>query len=397
MLYKKKIIVGICGGIAAYKSILLVRELVKLGAIVKVIITPNAVQFVSPLVLSTLSKNKVGIHLMDENVWENHVALGMWADMFIIAPLTCNTLAKLANGICDNLLVATYLSARCPVIIAPAMDEDMWLHTTTQENMVKLQQNKVHIIPVNNGELASGLIGLGRMAEPIEIITFLQEQFCRTTEFKHKKILITAGPTKEKIDPVRYISNFSSGKMGLALAEAFYEKGGEVILITGNGDLKTSFKGIKIIYIESAADMYHACKNDYTQMDYIIMSAAVADYTPNIKEHEKIKKDTHNMQLELTKTIDILKFLGENKQPNQTLIGFALETNNGIENAITKLKKKNLDYIILNEISENNKCFQADENEVIIINKNIEKTNFELQSKKRLAKKIVDFLLNQCP
>ena len=185
--------------------------------------------------------------------------------------------------------------------------------------------------------------------------------------------------------------------MGLALAEAFYEKGGEVILITGNGDLKTSFKGIKIIYIESAADMYHACKNDYTQMDYIIMSAAVADYTPNIKEHEKIKKDTHNMQLELTKTIDILKFLGENKQPNQTLIGFALETNNGIENAITKLKKKNLDYIILNEISENNKCFQADENEVIIINKNIEKTNFELQSKKRLAKKIVDFLLNQCP
>ncbi|MCX8481442.1 MAG: bifunctional phosphopantothenoylcysteine decarboxylase/phosphopantothenate--cysteine ligase CoaBC, partial [Sediminibacterium sp.] len=321
MLQNKKIIVGICGGIAAYKSIILVRELVKLGAEVKVIITPNAVQFVSPLVLSTISKNKVSIHLFEDNVWENHVALGLWADLFIIAPLTCNTLAKLAMGISDNLLVATYLSAKCPVIIAPAMDEDMWHHPSTQENIGKLIQHNVHIIPVNYGELASGLIGLGRMAEPAEIILFLQENFCRTAEFKNKKILISAGPTKEKIDPVRYISNFSSGKMGLALAEAFYEKGGEVIIISGKETLKSMYNGIQIFYVETTEDMFNACKNNYTNMDYIIMSAAVADYTPLIKEHEKIKKQSNNIQIELTKTMDILKFLGDHKQPNQTLIG----------------------------------------------------------------------------
>ena len=393
MLQNKKIIVGITGSIAAYKSIILVRLLIKEGATVKVILTPNAVNFVSPLVLSTLSKNKVGIELFAENEWENHVALGLWADLMIIAPLTCNTLSKMALGGCDGLLLATYLSARCPIIVAPAMDEDMWLHASIQKNLKIIENNGNHIIQVNNGELASGLFGLGRMAEPEEILLYLKENFCRKSEFTGQKVMISAGPTKEKIDPVRYISNYSSGKMGLALAEAFYEKGAEVLLISGNPSLKSKYKGIKILYIESADDLFEACKLNYQSMDYLIMSAAVADYKMLNVEHSKIKKNNQNLHLELTKTIDILKFLGDHKTLKQTLIGFALETDNAIENAIIKLTKKNLNFIILNEISENNKCFQADENEVIIIDKNLAQTRFELQSKAQLAIKIVDYFL----
>ncbi len=327
MLKGKKIILGITGSIAAYKSIFLLRLLIKEGAEVKVVLTPNATEFVSPLVLSTLSKNPVGIELMQGSQWNNHVHLGSWADLMIIAPLSCNTLAKLAQGFCDNLLLASYLSARCPVVVAPAMDDEMWHNKTVQQNLNKLKNELgVQIIEVKNGELASGIFGMGRMAEPEEILNFVKEHYFRSKEFLGKKILITCGPTKEKIDPVRFISNYSSGKMGLALAESFFQKGAEVYLISGNELIQSQYQSIHIFYVESAQDMLEKCQELYVEMDFLIMSAAVADYKPQHKEIHKIKKNNAEQDLKLVKTTDILAYLGEHKKQHQILIGFALET-----------------------------------------------------------------------
>ena len=396
MLKGKKIILGISGSIAAYKSITLLRLLIKAGAEVKVILTPNATEFVSPLVLSTLSKNPVGIELMQDGQWSNHVHLGSWADLMIIAPLSCNTLAKLAHGLCDNLLLATFLSARCPVIVAPAMDEEMWHHKMVQTNLDKIRKElNIEVLEVKNGELASGIFGMGRMTEPEEILNYIKEKYFRTKEFIGKKIMITCGPTKEKIDPVRFISNFSSGKMGLALAESFYQKGADVYLISGNESIKSAFQSLHIIYVESSQEMYEKCQEHYKEMDFLIMSAAVADYKPFQKEIQKIKKNNPEQDLKLVKTIDILAYLGEHKKNHQILIGFALETEKGLQHAQEKLTRKKLDYIILNEISDNNKCFQSEENEITLVDKEFNSTYFSKQSKKEIAHLLTTYFSNK--
>jgi phosphopantothenoylcysteine decarboxylase/phosphopantothenate--cysteine ligase len=391
MLTGKKILLGITGSIAAYKAILLVRLLVKAGAEVKVIVTPAAVNFVSPLTLSTLSKNKVLIELMEENTWANHVELGRWADVFVIAPLSCNTLSKLANGGCDNLLTAVYLSATCPVVVAPAMDEDMWHHAAIKKNIETIISYDNKIIAVESGELASGLYGEGRMAEPETIVTYLIENFFRSNELKGKKILITAGPTYEAIDPVRFIGNYSSGKMGFALAEQAYLQGADVTLVTGQTNEKTVYKNINVIDITSSDEMLDACiKND--DADVIIMSAAVADYKPLQVENKKIKKKENSWNLELTKTKDILQYLGEHKKENQFIAGFALETNNEKENALQKLDKKNLDCIILN--SANTKPFGSNTNSITILSKE-EELQFDEKPKQEVAKEILKYIITK--
>lgn len=396
MLQGKKILIGITGSIAAYKIILLTRLLVQSGAEVKIIITPAAKDFVSPLVLSTLSKNKVLIDLFDENQWSNHVALGRWADLFLIAPLSCNTLAKMAHGICDNLLLATYLSATCPVWVAPAMDEDMWLHPTTSYNISLLQKNGVHILAVGNGELASGLFGPGRMAEPEKIWAALEVYF-RGKLFNGKKILITAGPTYEAIDPVRFLGNHSSGKMGMALAEQFYLLGGDVHLVIGPTALTAKYDGITVTQIQSASQMYEACLQIFPQMDIAVMAAAVADYTPVEVATEKIKKKEEELVLHLKKTEDILKTLGAQKSPGQLLVGFALETNNELENARQKLVTKNADLIVLNSMQEPGAGFGINTNNVHILNKEGEIFASGLHSKKEIASFIIDTIVQNIP
>ena len=328
MLQGKKILLGITGSIAAYKSVYLVRLLVKAGAEVKVIMTPSSKDFVSSLTLSTLSRNTVLTDLFDEQSWANHVMLGRWADVMLIAPLSCNTLSKMANGQCDNLLLATWLSATCPVVVAPAMDEDMWHHPATKLNLQQLQSFGNTIIPVEKGELASGLYGDGRMAEPEQIIQFIKDNFFLSKTLSGKKALVTAGPTYEAIDPVRFIGNHSSGKMGIAIAKELYIRGAEVSLILGPVATNFSANGIKIIRVTSANEMYNACHEIFEQMDMAIMSAAVADYTPVAKAEQKIKKKDAEFNLELTKTKDILKSLGDKKKKGQILVGFALETTN---------------------------------------------------------------------
>ncbi|NCU06152.1 MAG: bifunctional phosphopantothenoylcysteine decarboxylase/phosphopantothenate--cysteine ligase CoaBC, partial [Chitinophagaceae bacterium] len=335
-LQGKKIVLGITGSIAAYKSILLVRLLVKDGAEVKVIMTPSAKDFVSPLVLSTLSKNNVITDLFDENSWANHVELGRWADLMLIAPLSCNTLAKMANGLCDNLLLAVYLSAICPVMIAPAMDEDMWKHPATKRNLQLLQSYGNKLIPVEAGELASGLIGEGRMAEPESILQTVQAFFLSSSDFKGKQVLITAGPTYEAIDPVRFIGNHSSGKMGIALAEELANRGADVTLVLGPSQQQVTNHSIKLIRVQSAAEMYEHCMNIFPECQLAIMSAAVADYTPVEPSNEKIKKQEGTIRVELKKTKDILASLGQIKKTDQWLVGFALETTNEKEYAIGK-------------------------------------------------------------
>lgn len=392
MLENKKILIGITGSIAAYKIILLTRLLVKEGAEVKIIITKAATDFVSPLVLSTLSKNIVLQDLSTNSEWANHVQLGRWADVFLIAPLSCNTLAKLAAGICDNLLLATYLSATCPVVLVPAMDEDMWQHPSTKRNLDTVKSFGNAVINVNNGELASGLIGEGRMAEPEQIINYLKEANFRTTEFKGKKVLITAGPTIESIDPVRFVSNHSSGKMGFAIAESLFAKGADVVLIAGPTKEKLLFAGITRIDVVSASDMYTAALEQATNSEILIMSAAVADYTPMVIEKNKIKKKENNLHIELTKTKDILLTLGEQKKKGQILVGFALETNNEIDNALHKLKNKNADCIVLNSLNDANAGFGFDTNKVTILDKSGDRIEFGLKSKKEVAEDIVSFI-----
>lgn len=394
MFKGKKILLGITGSIAAYKSILLVRLLVKAEAEVKVVITPAAKDFVSPLVLSTLSKNNVIIDIANENTWANHVMLGRWADVMVIAPLSCNTMAKMANGICDNLLLAIYLSATCPVVIAPAMDEDMWHHPSTKRNIALLESYGNKLIPVEKGELASGLFGDGRMAEPEQIMHYLVEHFFRSTQLQNKHILITAGPTQEAIDPVRFISNHSTGKMGFALAEALYLQGATVTLVTGPTNQKTSFAAINIIKVTSADEMFNACQTHFTNTDIAIMSAAVADYKTAEIADEKIKKKTEHFDLQLVKTKDILAELGKQKKSHQFLVGFALETNNEVENAMAKLKNKNADCIVLNSLKDEQAGFGFDTNKISILYKDGSITAFDLKSKKEVAKDIVSFITN---
>ncbi len=392
MLAGKKILLGITGSIAAYKSILLVRLFVKAGAEVKVILTPAAKDFVSSLTLSTLSKNKVLINLADEDTWANHVALGRWADLMIIAPLSCNTLAKMASGMCDNLLLAAYLSATCRVVVAPAMDEDMWKHPSIQNNLENLKLAGNTVITVNTGELASGLFGEGRMAEPEEIVTFVEEHFFRFATFKGKKALVTAGPTYEQIDPVRFIGNHSSGKMGYAIAEELYLQGAEVYLVTGPSSLHVKYKGINVYSVKTAAEMYNACTALFNDMDIAIMAAAVADYTITVVETEKIKKKEDFLNLHLTKTRDILKSLGDVKSNKQFLVGFALETNNEKENALKKLRSKNADLIVLNSLKNEAAGFGKATNKVTIFDKEEHEYTFEVKSKELVAKDIVELI-----
>jgi phosphopantothenoylcysteine decarboxylase / phosphopantothenate---cysteine ligase len=394
MLEGKKILLGISASIAAYKAAMLVRLLVKCGAEVKIVMTPAATDFVTPLTLSTLSKNEVLHALATDDSWANHVLLGRWADMMLVAPLSCNTLAKMANGLCDNLLLAVYLSATCPVVVAPAMDEDMWHHSSTQKNLLKLASYGNHIIPVGNGELASGLTGEGRMAEPAEIITWLENFFGIRNQLKGKKALVTAGPTYEAIDPVRFIGNHSSGKMGVAIAEALQQSGAEVTLVLGPSSLTPS-DNIKTVRVRSAAEMYDACQAVFANMDIAVMSAAVADYTPVTVAQKKIKKKTDDFSIALTKTKDILLSLGQQKKDGQLLVGFALETNSEREYALGKLQTKNADMIVLNSLNDKGAGFGHDTNKITIFDKEGNEYPFETKTKKQVATDIVNTIIKK--
>jgi phosphopantothenoylcysteine decarboxylase / phosphopantothenate---cysteine ligase len=395
MLAGKKILLGITGSIAAYKSILLVRLLVKAGAEVKVMLTHAAKDFVTPLTLGTLSKNKVLSELFNEDEWSNHVQLGRWADVMLIAPLSCNTLAKMANGFCDNLLLATYLSATCPVVVAPAMDEDMWHHASIKTNLQKLERFGNKIIPVEKGELASGLFGDGRMAEPEDIMQFLAANYFRGSALMGKKVLVTAGPTYEAIDPVRFIGNHSTGKMGIALAEELFMYGAEVHLVLGPSAEPIAYAGIHLHKVKSADEMYATCMQLFPQTDVAIMSAAVADYKPKEMATEKIKKNAETLTVELVKNRDILKSCGAVKKANQLLVGFALETNNERANAMEKLRNKNADMIVLNSLQDAGAGFGHSSNKITIFDAAGTETIFELKSKQDVAKDIVETILKK--
>lgn len=385
--------VGITGSIAAYKSVLLVRELVKAGAEVRVIMTPAAAGFVTPLTLSTLSHNPVLVDLFDEQSWSNHVMLGRWADVLLVAPLSCNTLAKMAHGLCDNLLLTVYLSATCPVVMAPAMDEDMWHHPSTKANLDKLQSFGNYIIPVGSGELASGLTGEGRIAEPTQIMEYLQEHFFSTGSLTGKKALVSAGPTYEPIDPVRFIGNHSSGKMGIAIARELQARGAEVTLVLGPVKSDVSLPGVVIKKVTTAEQMYQACMASFPEADITVMAAAVADYTPVHTATEKIKKTGESLPLELKKTKDILKSLGELKRKNQVLAGFALETNNEEAFAREKLENKNADLIVLNSLADPGAGFGTDTNKVTLFARGGHVFNFDTKSKQAVAADIVDTII----
>ena len=392
-LQGKKILIGITGSIAAYKIIYLVRLLVKQEAEVKVVMTPAAASFVSPLVLSTLSKNPVLVDLANDHSWANHVALGRWADVMLIAPLSCNTLSKMAHGACDNLLLAVYLSAICPVMVAPAMDEDMWKHPSTQQNLSQLKSFGHHIISVEKGELASGLFGEGRMAEPETMVAELRSFLNKSgteKDFLGQKVLITAGPTYEKMDPVRFIGNFSSGKMGIAIAEEFAQRGADVVLVLGPTSLKPDGVVGKTISVQSAEEMYKACIQEFQDCDIAVMAAAVADYTPAVKEKEKIKKQGEGMILELTKTKDILASLGAVKNKKQILVGFALETNKEREYALQKLNSKKADMIVMNSLQTAGAGFGTDTNEVTLFFKDGAEQKGSLKPKAAVAADIVN-------
>jgi phosphopantothenoylcysteine decarboxylase/phosphopantothenate--cysteine ligase len=393
MLKGKKILLAVTGSIAAYKAAFLIRLLKKQGAFVRVIMTKASSDFVTPLTLGTLSKEPVLIDfLKDENTgeWNNHVDLGLWADIMLVAPATANSISKMITGNADNFLIATYLSAKCPVFVAPAMDLDMYAHGSTKDNLTTLTNRGNHIIYPGSGELASGLVGEGRLAEPEEIIVHLENFLKEKLSLNGKKILISAGPTHEPIDPVRYIGNRSSGKMGYALAEAAVMRGAEVTLVSGPSSLEVPFGLSKVVKVVSANDMFVACKENFEQ-DAIIMAAAVADYTPKIVSDIKVKKKEGEWDIELTKTQDILKWMGENKT-SQKLIGFALETNDAMSNASGKLKRKNLDAIVLNTLEDKGAGFQTDTNKVTIIDKDNKSSSFELKSKSRVAEDILNKL-----
>jgi len=397
ILSGKKVLLGISGGIAAYKTATLVRGFVKAGAEVKVVLTTAAKDFITPLTLSTLSKNPVHSTFFDKEdeneMWNNHVDLGLWADLMLIAPATANTLSKMSNGTSDNLLLACYLSAKCPVYFAPAMDLDMYLHPSTKNSIAKLQSFKNILIPAVSGELASGLVGEGRMAEPDDIVAFIKNDILSKLPLKNKTVLLTAGPTYEAIDPVRFIGNRSSGKMGYAIANTAASLGAKVILVSGPSFEKVNFKSIEIIKVESADQMYIATHKYFEKADIVIATAAVADYKPANVAHQKIKKKDAKLQIDLVPTKDILASLGKIKK-EQFLVGFALETNNELSNAQSKLKRKNLDMIVLNSLQDKGAGFATATNKITIIDKDTIK-DFSLKSKKEVAKDIFDSILSK--
>jgi phosphopantothenoylcysteine decarboxylase/phosphopantothenate--cysteine ligase len=397
MLFRKKIILGVTGSIAAYKSALLTRLLVKAGAEVRVVMTDSARSFITPLTLHTLSKNKVNTSFTigEHGEWVNHVELGLWADAMIIAPSSANTLAHCANGVCESLLVAVYLSARCPVFFAPAMDVDMWNHPSTKNNIQKLKSFGNHIIEPGSGELASGLVGEGRMSEPHDIVNHVEDYYAFNRLMKNKKVLLTAGPTREPIDSVRYISNYSSGKMGYAIANELAERGADVTLVSGPvSDLYVHPK-ICVVKVVTAEEMHQECLNFFPTVDAAILCAAVADYKPREKFEGKLKKNAEELKLELSKTTDILSTLGTLKNENQILVGFALETSDGRINAEKKIKEKNLDFIVLNMLSQENHVFGSDSNHVEIGISDGRWISFEPKSKNEIAVDIVNQLVEQ--
>jgi len=436
LLKDRKILLGVTGSIAAYKALLLIRLLVKEGAEVKVIMTPSARDFVTPLSLATLSKHPVLSDLFEGDTWANHVELGRWADLMVIAPLSCNTLAKMAHGICDNLLMATYLSAVCPVVAAPAMDEDMWKHPSTMANLVRIQEYGNRVIPVEKGELASGLYGDGRMAEPETIMAFIREQLSEgggsglisgsirewgadgkerdqadkrdqagkrnqadkrdqagKRDLAGKKALVTAGPTYEAIDPVRFIGNHSSGKMGIAIARELADRGAQVDLVLGPTALHAEYPGVMVHKVTSAEEMYNNCLNIFPGVDIAVMSAAVADFRPVAPAGEKIKKKDDKLILELTKTKDILLTLGQQKK-GQVLVGFALETTGERAYALDKLRTKNADLIVLNSLKDAGAGFGHDTNKITIFDRQGGETTYERKPKQQVAADIVDRVVN---
>lgn len=390
MLQGKKILLGVSASIAAYKAALLVRLLVKAGAEVRVIMTPAAKDFITPLTLSTLSKNPVLSELKDQDQWANHVLLGRWADALLIAPASANTLAKMAHGDCDNLLLAVYLAASCPVLFAPAMDEDMWHHPATRNNIGKLLAYGHHQLPVEKGELASGLVGEGRMAEPETIVQFLNDFF--STPLKSlagKKVLVTAGPTHEPLDPVRFIGNHSSGKMGIALAVEMASRGAQVELVLGPTHLTPPDGCVHVTRVKTAQEMYEACRQYFPETDIAVLAAAVADYRPRQMALQKIKKQESLFTLELEKTTDILQSLGAIKKNGQLLVGFSLETTDGKAFALQKLAQKKADMIVLNTLQDAGAGFAHDTNKITIFDRNGREQSFPLKSKTAVAKDIV--------
>ena len=397
ILSGKKILLGISGGIAAYKSAILVRLFIKSGAEVKVVMTPDAKEFITPLTLSTLSKNPVHSSFTSEDedeTWNNHVELGMWADLIIVCPATANTLSKMANGNCDNLLIAVYLSAKCPVYFAPAMDLDMYKHQSTKDSIAKLEKNGNILIPVESGELASGLVGEGRLAEPESIVTFIEADIMKSLPLRGKKILVTAGPTYEAIDPVRYISNHSSGRMGYEIAKKAVELGAKVFLVSGPSNQEISNHSIDLLKVVTSQEMHAEVLNHFNDVDVVVMAAAVSDFKPKDFSNKKIKKGNIQPKIELEKTKDILLELGKLKK-NQFLVGFALENENEVENSIKKLKDKNLDLIVLNSLNDKGAGFGTETNKITIINKKEKKTNFDLKDKSEVAEDILNHIMTQ--
>nr|WP_321451163.1 bifunctional phosphopantothenoylcysteine decarboxylase/phosphopantothenate--cysteine ligase CoaBC [uncultured Carboxylicivirga sp.] len=396
MLKGKKFILGISGGIAAYKCAQLTRLLVKEGAEVQVLMTKMAKEFITPLTMATLSKRPILVEFYnpENGDWNSHVDTGLWADAMIVAPATANTMGKMANGIADNLLITTYLSARCPVFVAPTMDLDMYQHPSTKRNMQALKSYGNILIEPGSGELASGLVGKGRMAEPEEIVGQLKAFFKKKASDKlvGKKVMVTAGPTHEMIDPVRFIGNYSSGKMGFAIAEELAERGAEVTLISGPSNQKHHNSNIRRVDVISAADMYQASEKAFFDSDIAIMAAAVADYTPAVKADQKMKRKADELTIELKATVDIAKALGAIKKDNQVMVGFALETNNAEQNAQKKLSSKNLDMIVLNSLEDSGAGFNVDTNKITIIDKQNNKKDFSLKSKAEVASDIIDEL-----
>ena len=392
MLKGKKIILGITGSIAAYKACYIIRGLIKQGAEVQVVITPAGKEFITPITLSALTSKPVisEFFAQRDGTWNSHVDLGLWADAMLIAPATASTIGKMANGIADNMLITTYLSAKAPVFIAPAMDLDMYAHPSTQKNLDILRSYGNRIIEPATGELASHLVGKGRMEEPENIIRVLDEFFSASAELQGRKIMITAGPTYEKIDPVRFIGNYSSGKMGIALAEELAERGAEVLLICGPVNLKTNHPAIHRVDVESASQMCEVAVREFPGCDLAILSAAVADFTPKEKADHKIKRGKDDLLLELLPTKDIAAELGRIKTASQLLVGFALETNDEEVNALSKMQRKNLDMIVLNSLNDKGAGFSVDTNKVTILDKAGDKTVYELKTKVEVAKDIVD-------
>lgn len=397
MLENKKIVLGITGGIAAYKACNLARLLIKKGAEVQVVMTPSAKEFITPLTLSTLTHKPVVSEFFDrrDGSWHSHVDIGLWADAMIIAPATASSIGKMANGIADNMLITTYLSMKAPVFVAPAMDLDMYAHPSTQQNIKQLVSYGNHIIEPGTGFLASKLEGKGRMEEPEKIVEVLEQYFAKQQKLKGKSILITAGPTYEKIDPVRFVGNYSSGKMGYALAEACAKQGAEVTLVSGPVMLQTKHPAIRRIDVESAQEMYSAATTHFPQADIAILSAAVADFTPVTTADKKIKRKGDELVLNLRPTQDIAAALGAIKNENQLLVGFALETDNEVQNAQDKMKRKNFDFIVLNSLQDKGAGFRVDTNKITIIDRQQGTTAYETKSKQEVAEDIVEYIVRK--